>query len=287
MSKTREPHPESFLAFCCWLFEYVDLVDDEWPECLPPPVPLTEIATDDEARARRAALRHEASKKFWTIAIRQSLRDAGANEHELASAVIEKLVNDKVADIHYAASLEFELQRLKLQRRRPQRAVQGWKPSRKVVSEVIAGTHFALGRGKRRVTALALSRGIPTKDRGHGVRPYDIRNAANTVASAMRALGAIETGAWRILALRMRDRVKIADTIWHEIKRSPKYRLMPMYVAIHRLCSSGQLLDRYSELEEHFGNKPIRELEPHDELVIVNGHIEILAMERRRRSAGA
>lgn len=287
MSKTREPHHDSFLAFCCWLFEYADLVDAEWPDCLPPPLPLTEIATDDAARARRAARRHEASKTFWTIAIYRDLRDAGATEQELAGPAVEKLVKDRVFDIHYAASLEFDLQRLKVPTRRPQRASHGWKPSRRVVAEVIAGAHFAFGRGKRRVTALVLSRGIPTKDRGCGVRPYDVRNAVNTVSSAMRALGTSDPRLWRVLAVNMRDRVKIADTLWHEIKRTPHLRAIPMHAAVGRLCSSGQLLDRYSELEEQYANSPIRELEPHDESAIANGYREILAIEQRRRQRSA
>lgn len=275
MSKTNNPHINSFLAFACWIDEHVQGAYEGLPTWLPLP-PLN----GKEEPARAAALRHAAEH----VEIRRRLLVRDEEQRLLAAGVpAEDLCSEAM---HSYIQTNVQIRALLNQYRdndRPLRLGKGsadseWRPERATIVRVIAGTHFAFGKGNRPTTAKLLNRGISRTDKVCGVTGSEVRNVVRPLLSKRvhnpqrLEIEALHLG-WNAYAL---------NEIWLDVTTRPEFCGLPMPRIADRIAASGELLDLY----EMATDKAPTVLDA-DQLFIglVEQQIRLLEHELRRRAA--
>jgi hypothetical protein len=275
MSKTNDPHIGSFLAFACWADERIQAAYEGLPEWLPLPPPNGGEEPEFAAALRYAEEHINIRRRLLAQDEERRLLAAGVPAADLCSESMRSYIDTNV-----------EIRALLNQYRddgRPQRterrsASDEWRPDRGTIVRVIAGTHFAFGKGNRSTTAKLLNRGISRTGKVCGVTGSEVRNVVRPLLSKRvhnpqrLEIEALHLG-WNAYAL---------NEIWLDVTTRAEFRGLAMPRIADRIAASGELLDLY----EMAINKAPSSLNADRILIgLLDQQIKLLEHELKRRAA--
>jgi hypothetical protein len=275
MSKTNDPHIGSFLAFACWADERIRGAYEGLPEWLPLP-PLSGQEDPERAAALKHAAEHSKIRRGFLVREEElRLVEARIPADALNSEAMRAYIQ---TNAQMRALLNEERDSERCPQRLGRRLVDDWRPDRATIVRVIAGTHFAFGKGNRSTTAKLLNRGISRTDKVCGVTGSEVRNVVRPLLSKRvqnpqrLEVEALHLG-WNAYAL---------NEIWLDVTVRPEFRGLPMPRVADRIAASGELLDLY----EMATDKALAVLDTDQMFIgLIEQQIKLLEHELRRRAA--
>jgi hypothetical protein len=275
MSKTNDPHIGSFLAFACWADERIQSAYEGLPEWLPPPPLSRQQDPEFEAALRHASERNKIRRGFLVQEEELRLIEAGIPADALNSEAMRAYVE---TNAQMRALLNENRDSERCPQRPRRRLADEWRPERATIVRIIAGTHFAFGKGNRSTTAKLLNRGISRTDKVCGTTGSEVRNVVKPFLSKqVHNLHLLEIHglhlAWNAYAL---------NEIWLDVTTRPEFRGLPTPRIADRIAASGELLDLY----EMATDKAPAVLDASQMFVgLIEQQIKLLEHELRRRAA--
>ena len=275
MGKTNTPHINSFLAFACWADERIQGAYVGFPTWLPLP-PLSGQEEPERAAALKYAAQHSEIRRGLLVREeKQRLLEAGVPAEVFSTERMRSYIE---TNVRMRALLNQNQDDERSQSPRRRSADSAWRPERATIRRIVAGTHFAFGKGNRVTTAKLLNRGISRSAKVCGITGSEVRNVVKPLLSRLTHNPQL----LEIEARRLSCNAHALNEVWLHVMARPEFRGVPMPKIADHIAASGELLDLY----EMAADKAPLALDGDQIFVgLLNQQIKLLEHELKRRAA--
>lgn len=244
MSKTNEPHSDSYFAFACLVLEQAADTEQLLPWWAPPDCFAPWADHIGEPLLRHHARRHRAATRELHALERQRLIDLGLGPTDVSSLAAEAFLAENVNRRLTAASFKWPNYPA------PRFCEGSYRPRRDTIAGVITGHHLAFGNGRRSTTAKRLNRGIATRDKAYGITPNEVRNALQSFVN--KYLTSYDRTMLRAASARFH--AQATELLWAELPKCSvdaqfQRDRLRLDVVVKR-TDTGDLIDRYGQIVE-------------------------------------